>query len=64
MAATSLLKHDPVTSNIPIIALTAMAMRGDEQKTKDAGCDAYITKPLRYQELYEAIDALLAKATP
>ena len=64
LAATSLLKHDPVTSDIPIIALTAMAMRGDEQKTKDAGCDAYITKPLRYQELYEAIDALLAKATP
>ena len=41
-----------------------MAMRGDEQKTKDAGCDAYITKPLRYQELYAAIDTLLAKATP
>jgi two-component system, cell cycle response regulator DivK len=64
LAATSLLKQDPATSAIPIIALTAMAMRGDEQKTKDAGCDAYITKPLRYQELYEAIDALLVKSTP
>lgn len=63
LAATSLLKQDPATALIPIIALTAMAMRGDEQKTKDAGCDAYITKPLRYKELFEAIDALLAKAT-
>ena len=64
LAATSLLKQDPATAPIPIIALTAMAMRGDEQKTKDAGCDAYITKPLRYKELFQAIDALLAKATP
>lgn len=64
LAATSLLKEDPATAVIPVIALTAMAMRGDEQKTKDAGCDAYITKPLRYRELYEAIDTLLAKATP
>ena len=63
LAATSLLKQDPATAPIPIIALTAMAMRGDEQKTKDAGCDAYITKPLRYRELFEAIDALLVKAT-
>ena len=64
LAATSLLKQEPATAVIPVIALTAMAMRGDEQKTKDAGCDAYITKPLRYQELFEAIDTLLAKATP
>jgi two-component system, cell cycle response regulator DivK len=64
LAATRLLKQDPATAAIPVIALTAMAMRGDDQKTKDAGCDAYITKPLRYQELYEAIDALLTKATP
>ena len=64
LAATSLLKKDPVTAPIPIIALTAMAMRGDHQKTKDAGCDAYITKPLRYKELLAAIEALLAKVTP
>jgi two-component system cell cycle response regulator DivK len=63
LAATSLLKQDPATAVIPVIALTAMAMRGDDQKTKDAGCDAYITKPLRYRELYQAIDTLLAKAT-
>jgi two-component system cell cycle response regulator DivK len=41
-----------------------MAMREDQEKTKVAGCDAYITKPLHYQELYAAIDALLADAKP
>jgi len=59
LAATALLKQDPATAAIPVIALTAMAMKADREKTKAAGCDAYIAKPLRYQELYAAIDALL-----
>jgi two-component system, cell cycle response regulator DivK len=62
LAATALLKQDPATAAIPVIALTAMAMKDDQEKTKVAGCDAYIAKPLHYQELYAAIDALLAKA--
>jgi two-component system cell cycle response regulator DivK len=62
LAATALLKQDPATAAIPVIALTAMAMKEDQEKTKVAGCDAYIAKPLHYQELYAAIDALLAKA--
>lgn len=62
LAATALLKQDPTTASIPVIALTAMAMKEDREKTRMAGCDAYIAKPLRYQELYAAIDALLAKA--
>jgi len=59
LAATRLLKQDPATAAIPIIALTAMAMKEDREKTKAAGCDAYIAKPLRYQELYAAIENLL-----
>jgi two-component system, cell cycle response regulator DivK len=59
LAATALLKQDADTSAIPIIALTAMAMKADQEKSEVAGCDAYIAKPLRYKELYTAIDALL-----
>ena len=64
LAATTLLKQDPATRAIPVIALTAMAMKQDREKSLEAGCDAYITKPLRYQELYVAIDALLARGMP
>jgi len=62
LAATALLKTDPVTAGIPVIALTAMAMKADREKSQAAGCEAYIAKPLRYQELYAAIDALLEKS--
>jgi two-component system cell cycle response regulator DivK len=61
LAATALLKHDPATAMIPVIALTAMAMTGDREKSRVAGCDAYIAKPLRYRELYDAIDRLLER---
>lgn len=61
LTATALLKQDPLTVAIPVIALTAMAMKEDQEKSRLAGCDAYISKPLRYQELYTVIDRLLAK---
>jgi len=64
LAATALLKKAPATAGIPVIALTAMAMKDDQAKTEAAGCDAYIAKPLRYLELYAAIDSLLAKSAP
>lgn len=59
LAATALLKQSADTAHIPVIALTAMAMNHDCEKSASAGCDAYISKPLRYQDLYRAIDALL-----
>jgi diguanylate cyclase (GGDEF)-like protein/PAS domain S-box-containing protein len=61
LTATALLKRDPATALIPVIALTALAMQEDREKSQLAGCDAYIAKPLRYEELYAAIDTLLAK---
>ena len=64
LAASALLKQDPATAAIPIIALTAMAMKEDMERTKVAGCDAYIAKPLRYQELYATINALLVRGEP
>ena len=60
--ATALLKKDPATSAIPVIALTALAMKADEECSRAAGCDAYITKPVRRAELYAVIDRLLASA--
>jgi len=64
LAATALLKQDPATAAIPVIALTALAMKADREKSQLAGCDAYIAKPLRYKELYAAIDMLLATEKP
>lgn len=64
LTATALLKQDATTAHIPIIALTAMAMKADQEKSQIAGCDAYIAKPLRYAELHAAIDALLLAHDP
>ena len=64
LAATAILKRDPVTAAIPVIALTALAMKADEEKSQIAGCDAYIAKPLRYRELYDAINGLLTDVQP
>jgi two-component system cell cycle response regulator DivK len=44
--ATRRLKANPATAGIPVIALTAHAMDGDEAKARAAGCDAYVTKPI------------------
>lgn len=59
LAATALLKQDPATAAIPVVALTAMAMKEDREKTRAAGCDGYIAKPLSYHDLYAAVDSLL-----
>jgi two-component system cell cycle response regulator DivK len=43
--ATRRIKADPATAHIPVIAVTSYALSGDEEKTRAAGCDAYIAKP-------------------
>jgi two-component system, cell cycle response regulator DivK len=60
LEATALLKRDDVTHAIPVIALTALAMKGDEERIRAAGCDGYIAKPMRYQEFLATIAAQLA----
>ena len=60
--ATRRLKGGEQTSQIPILALTAHAMPEDEQKSREAGCDDYDTKPIEMPRLLEKIDALLGNA--
>jgi two-component system cell cycle response regulator DivK len=62
LEATALLKRDDGTRAIPVIALTALAMKGDEERIRAAGCDGYIAKPMRYQEFLATIAAQLARA--
>lgn len=58
-SATRAIKDNPVTANIPVIALTAHAMSGDRQKALAAGCDDYDTKPVELMRLLEKMNALL-----
>lgn len=60
-AATAMLKSDPTTASIPVIALTAMATARDEDRARTAGCDAYISKPLQVQEVHDAIKWLMPR---
>ena len=55
LEATSLLKADEATRAIPVVALTALAMKGDEERIRAAGCDGYIGKPMRYKDFLAVI---------
>jgi two-component system, cell cycle response regulator DivK len=61
---TRLLKADPATRHIPVIALTAHALATDRSKAIEAGCDDYDTKPVDFARLQEKINSLLLEKKP
>jgi CheY-like chemotaxis protein len=61
LQAVRTLKSDPATRDCKVYALTAYAMKGDEEKFLAAGFDKYFSKPIRYQEF---LKALAAECTP
>lgn len=60
--ATARIKAEPALAGVPIIALTAHAMAGDERRAREAGCDAFMTKPVDLDELEAMINGYLGRA--
>jgi len=61
LTLTRQLKADPDSRHIRIVALTAFAMKGDDQKAKAAGCDGYITKPIDTRKLPGQVAEILGR---
>lgn len=61
LEAARIMKEDLHTRNIPVIALTAHAMKGDEARARTAGCDGYITKPINTRSFVAEITGVLDK---
>jgi len=59
LAVMRLLKASPATARIKVVALTALAMKGDAERILAAGCDAYLAKPFQYSELIAVVDQVL-----
>ena len=60
---TALIKSLPGFERVPIVALTANVMRGDKERTLEAGCDGYIQKPLDIDQLTREIEKFLSRRT-
>jgi two-component system cell cycle response regulator DivK len=59
LAATRLLKQSPHTAHIKVVALTALAMKGDAERILAAGCDDYLAKPYHYNDLVATVQKAL-----
>jgi len=62
LTATRLLKAETATRDIKVVALTAFAMKGDEEKMIAAGCDGYIAKPIQYKSFLAEVARILASS--
>lgn len=63
LTATRVLKEDAATCRIKVVALTAFAMKGDEERIIASGCDGYIAKPIQYQHFLAEVARILAART-
>lgn len=61
LEATRQLKEDGETGSIPIIAVTAFAMAGDERRALESGCDAYVSKPIMLQDFLVLIEKFIGR---
>ncbi len=61
LTLTRKLKADPATQHIRIMALTSFAMKGDDKKAFDAGCDSYLTKPIDTRKLPQQVAEVLTQ---
>lgn len=59
LEVTRRLRQDPRTAGVRIVALTALAMKGDAERILAAGCDAYLAKPYHYQQLIDTVQKAL-----
>jgi len=62
--ATAILKADPVTRHIPIVAVTAHALPDDAERSRKAGCDGYLAKPISPAALLAEVDRRFGRTTP
>jgi len=62
LTATRLLRQDPLTARIPVVALTAHAMKGDRERALEAGCAGYIAKPIDTRRFLAQIQGFLRGA--
>ncbi len=62
LEATKKLKEDPTTRDIPVVAVTSYAMKGDREKALAAGCSGYITKPIDKDTFVQEVATVLASS--
>jgi two-component system cell cycle response regulator DivK len=62
LAATRILKSSPATRGVPVVALTAQAMRADAEEAARAGCDGFIAKPISTRDFLEQVEDHLHRA--
>jgi two-component system, cell cycle response regulator DivK len=60
LQVTQWIKQDHVLRSIPVIAVTAFAMKGDEEKIRDGGCEAYIAKPISVSSFLKTVERFLS----